>query len=426
MLGQKTFASRVGNYQWVYSKTIWAEIAGRYSYSFDTMPFQFNGKEYFSFGEPNIKVADSGTKVYGLKGTNEYLLMDYSLNIGDTLRTIIGSNTFQLQFRKKSKIKIEGDSLWSIELKSVAYPTNVPPLVWIESIGCPNGYHPLNWPSIMGMSDIGYQLNCVLHADTSILKQIGKNCALENALINPNKKWYTWASNDNGDLKFSVPYYFTSRDTLINGKKYQTMNQPMRFVRYDTIAGKYYILSNKLGEEIMVYNAKAKVGDTMFSTSISADTVTKISYGWLQNEYRKIYTTTKDVFLSGIGSQNRVMWDQHLVTFPEYQAGNICYGEFASIKYHFPYYFQNKEQCDITSSIYNASKKTLSFFPNPVQSTLNLSSADKQGFKIRNSLGTIVLEGVCEGKIYVETLPQGIYFLELLDKSGSEFYKFQK
>lgn len=130
------------------------------------------------------------------------------------------------------------------------------------------------------------------------------------------------ASNNNGDLKFSVQYNFTNCDTTINGKKYQMMNQPNRFVRYDTFAGKYYILSNTNGNGLLIYSDKAKVGETIATRRNQADTVVKIENKWVGDIFRRVITTARDIYISGIGSLNRVMWDNHLATFTECE-GNI-------------------------------------------------------------------------------------------------------
>lgn len=422
--GQKPFSSRVLNYTWVYKSFIWAQVSNRYSSKLDTPVANFNGKDYYSF--ENFKIADSGSKVFALTGTKEYLLMDYSLNVGDTLVSQFTLNPFKLKVITKSKVKIEHDSLWRMELKSVAHPTNVPALIWIESLGCLNAFHPINWPSKFNVSDLGFNLDCVIHTDTSILKALGKNCGLDHNIIHPSKKWYVWTSVNNGDIKVSSYYQFLSNDTFIAGKKCNKMNVPNTYVRYDTSTGKYFVISNLYGEEIMVYNERAKVGDTMFHVRNTVDTVQRIEYSWVQDVIRKKTTTNGDIYYSGIGSEARVLWDNHLITFPEYQAGNICYGESEIIKYHFPFYFENKQSCEITSSIQNASINTISFFPNPVQTSLNFNTSDKKEFKIRNSLGVLVLEGECEEKIDLTILSKGIYFIELQSNNLTSRFKFLK
>ncbi len=422
---QKSFSSRALDYSWVYKSFIWAQVSNRYSSKLDTPVTNFNGKDYYSF--ENFKIADSGTKVFALMGAKEYLLMDYSLNIGDTLISYFATNPYKLRVIAKSKVKIEIDSLWRMELKSVVQPTNVPALIWIESIGCLNAFHPINWPRMFSAADLGYNLDCVIHSDTSILRIFGKNCAIDNSLTNSKKIWHTWASNNNGDLKFSVPYYFTNRDTTLFGKKYQIMNQMNRFVRYDSLAGKYFILSNyNNGQELLVYSDKVKIGDTMAFQGTNPDTVAKMEYKWIEDEYRKVITTGRDIYLSGIGSVNRVMWNNHLAFFPEFASGNICFEESNTIRYHYPFFFQNKEQCEITSSIQNASINTISFFPNPVQTNLNFNTSDKKEFKIRNSLGVLVLDGECEEKIDLSTLPKGVFFIELQSKNQTIHFKFIK
>jgi hypothetical protein len=70
--------------------------------------------------------------------------------------------------------------------------------------------------------------------------------------------------------------------------------------------------------------------------------------------------------------------------------------------------------------------RSISFFPNPVQTSLNFNTSDKKGYKIRNSLGVAVLEGECEEKIDLSTLPKGIYFIELQSKNQTSHFKFLK
>jgi hypothetical protein len=423
---QKPFSSRALDYSWLYKSFVWAQVSNRYSSKLDTPLANFNGKDYYSF--ENFKIADSGTKVFALTGAKEYLLMDYSLNVGDTLVSNYTTSPYKLRVIAKSKVKIENDSLWRMELKSVAHPTNVPALIWIESLGCLNAFHPINWPSKFNFSDLGFNLDCVIHLDTSILRIFGKNCAIDNSLTNSNKIWHTWGSNNNGDLKFSVPYYFTNHDTTLFGKKYRTMNQINRFVRYDSLSGKYFILSNyNNGQELLVYSDRVKIGDTMaIIHGTIPDTVTKIEYKWVEDEYRKVINTGRDIYISGIGSVNRVMWNNHLAAFPEFASGNICFEGNGTIRYHYPFFYQNREQCEITSSIQNVSIRSISFFPNPVQTSLNFNTSDKKEFKIRNSLGVLVLEGECEEKIDLSTLPKGIYFIELQSKNQTSHFKFLK
>jgi hypothetical protein len=268
----------------------------------------------------------------------------------------------------------------------------------------------------------------VIHLDTSILRIFGKNCAIDNSLTNSNKIWHTWGSNNNGDLKFSVPYYFTNHDTTLFGKKYRTMNQVNRFVRYDSLSGKYFILANyNNGQELLVYTDKVKIGHTMaIIHGTIPDTVAKIEFKWVEDAYRKVITTVYEVYISGIGSVNRVMWNNHLATFPEFASGNICFEENGTIRYHYPFFYQNREQCEITSSIQNVSIRSISFFPNPVQTSLNFNTSDKKEFKIRNSLGVLVLEGECEDKIDLSALSKGIYFMELQSKNLISNFKILK
>lgn len=422
--GQKPFSSRVLNYTWVYKSFIWAQVSNRYSSKLDTPVANFNGKDYYSF--ENFKIADSGSKVFALTGTKEYLLMDYSLNVGDTLVSQFTLNPFKLKVITKSKVKIEHDSLWRMELKSVAHPTNVPALIWIESLGCLNAFHPINWPSKFNVSDLGFNLDCVIHTDTSILKALGKNCGLDHNIIHPSKKWYVWTSVNNGDIKVSSYYQFLSNDTFIAGKKCNKMNVPNTYVRYDTSTGKYFVISNLYGEEIMVYNERAKVGDTMFHVRNTVDTVQRIEYSWVQDVIRKKTTTNGDIYYSGIGSEARVLWDNHLITFTEYQAGNICYGESEIIKYHFPFYFENKQSCDITSSIQNGWMSVLSVYPNPVSNVIYLSDKELYDYEIYDLAGQRMQSGRGQALIELKSLSVGHYILQLMRKDEIRQFRINK
>lgn len=422
--GQRTFGSRANDYIWVYNSWSNSHMDTRYTSRIDSNQFVFNGKNYYTF--ENIKLADSGLKVFGYNGSQEFLLMDYSLEIGDTLHSTYGSANFALNLINKQKVKIENDSLWQFELKSIFHANNIPTFVWVESIGCIHFYHPITWFTTMNSLDLSYTLHCITHNDTSILKPFGKNCAFENSLIHLGKKWHTWASNHNGDLKFSVPYYFTNRDTTLFGKNYQTMNQPNNFVRYDTSKEKYYMLSNKNGEEIMLFNESAKIGDTIYSVFGSYDTVEKIEYMWIENQYHKIYVTPKDRFISGIGWEHRVMWDKHVIVFPEYQSGNICFEDNRAILYHYPFYYQNKNSCVVTSPIQTALNVNLKVYPNPFMDRIFLNTDETLLYEMYTIDGQHIGKGECRNSINMSSLSSGYYLLRLMSRTQAHNFKLYK
>jgi len=62
---------------------------------------------------------------------------------------------------------------------------------------------------------------------------------------------------------------------------------------------------------------------------------------------------------------------------------------------------------------------TITIYPNPVQNTLNIKAEtyDTYNYKIVNTLGEFILQGTCQQNINVNTLPKGIYFLQLYQQN---------
>lgn len=367
--------------------------------------FLIKGRYYRQFEDFFLR--DSNNKLYILKDTSgiESLIFDFTVTLGDILKFPHFSDTARFEVISKSKIFLENDSLIRMELKAIP-PNNYPNPIWIESIGNVGaGYHPIDWLRYYRVSDIGIGSFYFLKEEP-----IYGECLKKDKLIDVNKKWYTWASNDNGDRKFSVIYQFLNIDTIISGKIYRKMNQPYTFVRYDSNEQRYYILSNKIGEEIMVFNHRARVGDTIFNTKYYVDTVVKTSYGWVENVYRKIYTTSTDTYLSGIGSVGKVMWDKHLISFPEYQAGNLCYSEFNTMLYHYKdFYILNS--CEVNSSISEGQYQKISVYPNPSVDFIYIDDESPKSYSIYNLLGKEILRGNFRAKIDIQSLEKGFYKL---------------
>ena len=88
---------------------------------------------------------------------------------------------------------------------------------------------------------------------------------------------------------------------------------------------------------------------------------------------------------------------------------------------------KSKNDFDWTSGVKdNNSSEKLFIYPNPVQISLNFNTSDKKEFRIRNSLGVLVLEGECEEKIDLAILSKGIYIIEIQTKNQSSHFKFLK
>jgi hypothetical protein len=79
----------------------------------------------------------------------------------------------------------------------------------------------------------------------------------------------------------------------------------------------------------------------------------------------------------------------------------------------------------ITVSPLSVSESTFKpmIYPNPCSGSFTVEG--NANYQLINSIGQVVLSGVCEGKsqIDVQGLQQGVYFLRLSNESGSKVEK---
>lgn len=277
--------------------------------------------------------------------------MNLSLNIGDTFITQGNAAVGKSILINKSKIKIGQDSLLKLEFDF--FNSNWQNLVWIESIGNISGFYPIDWTKILGFQDIAYRTNCLVKNDTNLLSEFGLSC-FQNDLLNPNKKWKVWESNDNGDRKEKIELFNTGKDTLILGKRYYYMNRANTYARYDSLQKKYYCLNLWGNKEFIIFDENAQVGDTISNyQTMPISIVRSTGFKFYDNIYRKIYVTDYDTYVSGIGTIKKVFWENDIRYIPEFSNGNICFIENKEVKYHYSFYYQNKNSCDIISGINN-------------------------------------------------------------------------
>jgi hypothetical protein len=70
--------------------------------------------------------------------------------------------------------------------------------------------------------------------------------------------------------------------------------------------------------------------------------------------------------------------------------------------------------------------KNISFYPNPVKESINLSSIEYSQFEIFDLLGKLVLKGNSENQINASSLTKGVYVLKLKDGENTINQKFIK
>lgn len=354
---QRTFYSRAGDYTWIHQTSLFGDI----SYDANTISkdsFIIKGQFYRKFSYFYIR--ESGLKLYVLEDStqDEYLSMDFGMQVGDTLTVNYKSQIEKLVLRELVKIKIGDDSL-ILQKFDVITGFAVTKIDFIQSIGSIRTY-PLHWMNHFDVYDLGASLECVLHNDISIF---GSKC-LDMSLLSLDKKWYIWESKNNGDTKSSTVLNLRlDRDTVINQKTYHSMNSQDIYIRYDTSDFKYYILVD-YNKEDMLYNSRAMIGDTLSKHRWGGQGIVRdIQYKFIGDIYRKVYFTDYDTFISGIGYIKNVMWYSKSHAFPEQDEGNVCYMTNArSYTYHFPDYYQ-LQSCDDFSSINNHDHTKIECYP---------------------------------------------------------------
>jgi hypothetical protein len=87
-----------------------------------------------------------------------------------------------------------------------------------------------------------------------------------------------------------------------------------------------------------------------------------------------------------------------------------------------------RQKC-ISSTNQNETEYDLSFFPNPVHESLQISGLDGDvAFSIYNHVGTLVQKGITAGDVDVSGLPQGMYILTLtgVNSGDKTVFRFVK
>jgi len=408
---QKTFSSRAGyGYRWVYQRI----NNGIINESFYDSVTKLNDSTFKVY---NGQLVESNGKVY----SNSKMIYNFNLLVGDTFKVNIAGNETPFLVLNKSKVFLDGDSLIRIELKDLK--NKVTNIVWVESIGSIQYTRPFDWTIDYNVSDLSYHLNCVLKNDMSILLPLGKDCFACD-FFNSSKVWKTWASNNNGDNKFSVVYFYQNQDTTIGGKVYKKMGNRV-YARYDSVNRRYYIFGDN--RDYLLFNELANVGDTISESKYgTVDIVNSYSIQHLYSQYLKVYKTQNDSFITGIGSIQKVMWHNGFVTFPEFQNGNLCFMFENAVAYNYPDYYRYKLNCDVTNSVQSIHRERIQIYPIPANNLLYLSEAKNYPYSIYDIAGKEMKNGRAIHPIDISDLEKGIYFLKLVIDDQELNYKFIK
>lgn len=303
-------------------------------------------------------------KVYALLGDTEYLVYDFSVQVGDTIETIVGVNYgTMLQQLLVHQIDIDGaTNRKTITLYPICkmedgecddcdedghYLWECCPIEWIEGIGSTDGFL-MGYPPCGHVGGIGHKLLCAYKDDElqyiNELYQDDYGCEY-NAGQNPEDlfptlwglrrthtiEMYDYAPND-GKRSGGYPLSFAPvKDTIINGKTYLQFSDKLHELDYSLFFlreenNKVLIYSSILQDDLVLYDYTLEVGDSLYTIE---------GYDWFDDVNITKLKKTKDAYVvtdvstitlsDGI---ERKKWSLYKGYTPlEYVEGIGCFGE---------------------------------------------------------------------------------------------------
>lgn len=421
---QITFTSRHSNYRWVYQYLNYDIPDKNIVDTISRDSVVVDGKEYRKFS--NFLVRDNGYQTYVRRNASpaskEYMVFDFSKNLGDTFNMVLENRTVKLTVLDKRKQYVETDSLilMKVEILDTLFNRK---MYWLESVGCITGenvnLNPINWPATYGFDDIGFKMICYLNkTDESLLGFFGISC-FDHNLLNPSRSWYTWASTQNGDNKTPVKYNVDyTRDTTVNGLQYFWMSYNKVFARYDGSTKSFFMLSSP--DEILLFKTDAVVNDTIFHIpGTRAEVVSSITNEFIGKSYRRAYKTDRDVFYSGMGPLNFSFFDPNQrITIPEYQSGNVCFEDEYKVVYNYKDYSFLKS-CNQFSSISNAQPIHFSVYQSGKLLMVDSDKTMKPNSRILiyDLMGKVILDQTMSSQksqiIDISCLSSGLYIIHV-------------
>ncbi len=308
-------------------------------------------------------------KVYALLGDTEYLVYDFSVQVGDTIETIVGVGYgSMLQQLLVHQIDIDGaTNRKTITLYPICrieddeydedwvYLWDCCPVQWIEGVGSTDGFL-MGYPPCGWVGGIGCKLLCAYKDDElqyiNDLYQDDYGCEYNATEQNPADlfptlwglqrthtiEMYDHAPND-GKRSGGYPLPFASvKDTVINGKTYLQFgdhvngsNYSLFFLREEN--NKVLIYSSILQNDLVLYDYTLKLGDSLPAITsdhdyFSDDHFTKLDKA--ENIFTYVVTDVSTItLLDGIERKKWILKNKYLPII-EYVEGIGCYGENTS------------------------------------------------------------------------------------------------
>lgn len=248
-------------------------------------------------------------------------------------------------------------------------------------------------------------------------------------------------------------YDHISGETEIDGYTYKilhtTPNTQMtalrEFVRSE--GKKIYAIDPETNTEELMYDFDAEIGDTL---EVSEDMYTgvlvveSISTVIVNGEERKVFTVVDSesgnypaapVLIEGVGNSINGLfgyifgWFDCGITPMCYSIHNMTYTWENAVGYTLENFTATEGVCALADKVDDIRKVRLQIFPNPVGDYITIQnlSSSKTDYRILNSLGEIVLDGITQtNTIELQNLAVGYYILLIGSNEHSTTLSFVK
>lgn len=420
MLGQRSFLDsgklwKITNYIWSLEQT--SEL-----YSVNPNDTQtINGKAYFKFQD--IWIREENQKVYFNKNNQDYILYNFSLNVGDTFTSYsyysLNSYFFRVDSLRKIKFRNGADSIIYQEIRCIDN-SRIRNIQIIEGLGTLNS-HPINPFMTFEKHYDWYILSCFLYKEEKVLDGLPnyQSCCYDEDVLNPSNIWNIYESDDNGDTKYGSTIFPTNIDTFINNKTYRIVkfNKNNIFVRKDS--NKYFQYLDSWSPENLLYMENAKVGDTIQNRDgFNPKIVDSIKLKLVDKNLLKYYYTKNDVIIGGIGNVNEVFFRKRKYIHMEYRSGNVCFSR-NTCNIFFNQYPESSsfKNCQLGIGILETDSK-FDVYPTYTADEVTISRSDFAtiAINIYDLLGNCILTKTTRNtteKLSLKNLPSGIYIIDI-------------
>ena len=221
-------------------------------------------------------------------------------------------------------------------------------------------------------------------------------------------------------------YCTNGEDTLLNATTYTKINHCegayKAALRDDN--GKVYIVPKDSVNEFLLYDFTLEVGDTLGTffyeysggwqelsqNDIIINEVDSIN---INNVYHKRITVDNTYWIEGIGC-TMGLFSEPYTNVSGYLGELMCMSQNDTTLYPQVAY----SSCLLPIGIEESMNNTITLYPNPAATQLTITGYTPAYLKLSNTLGQTVAEATNTNTLWLGTLPQGLYVLQLFDAKG--------